>query len=317
MIFKHGIVMDIDTLIDNFVLVNYSSEISRRNVKYYLKWLKRYLEANNKNLSELTPRDILDFRGWISKQKGRHGKYLSAKSIRQLLSLIKVFFAFLETYGYNNPFRGLPSYVIKKIFPREKTEKVPREFTDYELELIFNTMKKRNSMKNANKDAYLVCLLAYATGARLNEILSINAEDIFVKDNDVFIIIRKGKGEKERIAIVGCPGKSDIIKRLNKEVRDLLLRKKRKVKNGPIFRDAKKLRKIVQMYLYRLSKKMKKRIYIHAFRSNWGIKALQEGIPLEYISFQLGHKYTETTEKYYARVKDITFFSVITRFIQQ
>ncbi|MHA1589761.1 MAG: tyrosine-type recombinase/integrase [Candidatus Njordarchaeales archaeon] len=299
---------ELDALINDFVTINYSTKVARENVKYYLVWLKRFLVENNLRFDELKPADIIRFRTWLSTKKGRHGRPLAPKTIRQLLSLVKSFYDFLETIGYYNPFKDLPTAARKKITPRTKSEKVPREFSDEELEMIFSYLR------TANSDVYLACLIAFATGARLQEVLNLKAEDVVIKDSGVYVIIRAGKGLKERVSIVGVPSRtvdgkeiSKVISKLNEEARKKLIERVKEVGKGYLFGDElrrKRVRKNIQQTLYRLSKKLGIELHFHNFRSNWGAKALAAGVPLEYVSRQLGHAYTSTTERYYARVKD-------------
>lgn len=299
---------ELDNLIEDFVSINYSTEVARANVKYYLVWLKRFLAHIGKNFDEVTHQDIIRFRRWIGQQKGRNNKPLSAKTIRQLLSFIKSFYDFLESLGYSNPFKDIPPVMRKKLNPRVKSEKVPREFTDEELEKIFDYLKERN------KDVLLACLISFATGARLNEVLNLRAEDVVEREGKLLIVIRAGKGLRERVSIVGVPARngngkifSKVIQELNELARQMLIDRVKKVKRGFLFGDElrrKRVRKNIQQTLYRLSKKLAMEVHFHNFRSNWGAKALFAGVPLEYVSHQLGHKYTSTTEKYYARVKD-------------
>lgn len=300
---------ELDALIDDFVTVNYSTPVARKNVKYYLVWLKRFLAKFNKNFDELKPIDIIRFRRWIGEQKNKNGKPLAPKTIRQLLSFVKSFYDFIESYGYPNPFKEIPASTRKKMNPPVKSEKVPREFSDKELEVIFDTLRN-----GKNRDVYLACLISFATGARLNEVLNIKAEDVIYRDGKLLIIIRAGKGFRERISIVGVPARngngkvlSQVLVKLNELAQKELLERVRKVKRGYIFGDATKrarVRKNIQQTLFRLSRRLGFEVHFHNFRSNWGAKALSAGVPLEYVSHQLGHKYTSTTEKYYARVKD-------------
>jgi len=315
---------ELDELIEDFVLVNYSTEVARKNVKYYMIWFKRFLIEYKKDFKSLKPADIIRFRRWIGEQIGRNGKPLSPKTIRQLLSFIKAFYDFLEglnsgTLEYNNPFKDLPPLTRKKLAPRVKTEKVPREFSDEEIERIFQYLRERN------RDVYLACLIAYATGARLQEVLNLKAEDVIVKNSTILIIIRAGKGLRERVSIVGVPAKnskgeimSETLIKWNEEAKRVLLERVKKIKKGYLFGDESKrnrVRKNIQQTLYRLSKRLGIDVHFHDFRSNWGAKALAAKVPLEYVSAQLGHKYTSTTERYYARVKDeyvIEFISELT-----
>ncbi len=306
---------ELRTLIEEFLIVNYQTEVSRKNVGYLLRWLERFLIENGKSLDDLKPMDMVSFRRWLSEKNNRHGKKLALKSIKQVMSLTKSFLEFTESYGYKNPFKELPPKIQKRLSPRGKVNKVPREFSDEELEVIFNNLKEKNS------DIYTACLIAYSTGARLNEVLNLKAEEIIEKNDNLLIIIRSGKGLKERMAIVGVPYKdpsgrvlSSTLKKLNDEAKKMILKKKVKVKKGYLFGDKdsrRKLRMNIQQTLYRLGKKTGVKVHFHEFRSNWGAKALAARVPLEYVSKQLGHAHTSTTEDYYAQVKDEFVISYI------
>ncbi len=305
---------ELDTLIEEFVIVNYQTDFSKVNVSYLLRWFKRYLLEHNKSLSDLKPMDIVNFRRWLSEKDNRHGKKLSLKSIKQIMSLTKTFLEFAESFGYNNPYKELPPKIQKRLSPRGKTHKVPREFSDEELKIIFGELQKKNP------DVYLACLIAYATGARLNEVVNLKAEEIIEKNGNLLIIIRSGKGLKERVAIVGVPYKDkdgNILSETLKELNEIAIKKIKEkaalVKKGYLFGDEsarKRLRMNIQQTLYRIGKRTGVKVHFHEFRSNWGAKALAARVPLEYVSKQLGHAHTSTTEDYYAQVKDefvITF----------
>lgn len=311
---------DIDALMQEFLIVNYQTDFSRSSVGYLLRWLKRFLNATGKRLDNLKPMDIVSFRRWLSESRNRHGRNLSLKSIKQIISITKAFFEFIEGYGFKNPFKELPPKIQKRISPRGKVNKVPREFTDEELEKIFS------KLRDGNNDVYLACLIGYATGARLNEVLNLRAEDIIEKNGDLLIVIRSGKGLKERISIVGVPYKdgdgrilSETLRKLNEEARKAILDRLKKVKRGYIFGDEdyrRRLRMNIQQTLYRLRKKIGVKVHFHEFRSNWGAKALAARVPLEYVSRQLGHAHTSTTEDYYAQVKDEFVISFVSKLLK-
>lgn len=298
----------IDELIDQFVEVNYDTETSKRNAKYRLVWLKRYLEEIDKGIRELNKKDIIAFKPWLNKQKGRHGKELKASYKSMVISTIKCMFEFLETLDIQNPFKEIPQRVLKRLKPKAKKDKVPREFESAEIVKVFQWLKER-----ADKDAYLACLISFATGTRLAETLKIKSKNIRRRDGHTIIFIRHAKGFRERACMVGVPVKkpngkisSRKIKKLNKEAEEKILERKKST-NGYIFGNAderRKLRYRIQKDLQRFSNETGIDMHFHSFRANWGAKALRARIPLEYVSKQLGHKTTKTTEQYYARVKD-------------
>lgn len=298
----------IDDLIDQFVEVNYDTETSKRNAKYRLVWLKRYLDDIDKSIRELTKQDIIAFKPWLNKQKGRHGDKLKASYKSMIISTIKCMFEFLETLDIQNPFKEIPQRVLKRLKPKTKKDKVPREFEGREIVNVFQWLEER-----ADKDAYLACLISFATGTRLAETLKIKSKNIRRRDGHTIIFIRHAKGFRERACMVGIPVKkpngeisSRKIKKLNKEAEEKILERK-ETTNGFIFGnedERRKLRYRIQKDLQRFSKETGIDMHFHSFRANWGAKALRARIPLEYVSKQLGHKTTKTTEQYYARVKD-------------
>ncbi|MGQ4891833.1 MAG: tyrosine-type recombinase/integrase [Candidatus Njordarchaeia archaeon] len=306
---------ELKALIEEFLIVNYQTEFSKVNVGYLLRWFERYLIEHNKTLDNLKPMDIVNFRRWLSEKENRHGRRLALKSIKQVMSLTKTFLEFAESFGYKNPYKELPPKIQKRLSPRGKVNKVPREFSDEELEKIFSNLREKNP------NVYLACLIAYSTGARLNEVVNLRAEDVIERKGRLLIIIRRGKGLKERVAIVGVPYKdpsgnvlSETLKRLNEEANKEIKKKVKEVKKGYLFGDEKqrkRLRMNIQQTLYRIGKRTGTKVHFHEFRSNWGAKALAARVPLEYVSKQLGHAHTSTTEDYYAQVKDDLVFSYV------
>lgn len=298
----------LDDLIEQFVELNYDTEASKENARCRLVWLKRYLKDIGKDITEMGKKEIIAFKPWIKKQKGRHGKQLKASYIRMIISTIKCMFEFLETLDIDNPFKEIPSRVLKRLKPEAKKDRVPRELSSEEIKKIFDWLQDR-----ADEDAYLACLISFATGTRLAETLKIKAKNIRNREGHVVIFIRHAKGFRERACILGVPVKkpngvvsSKVIKRLNEEVKRKVLEKK-KAAEGYLFGDEmerRRLRYRIQKDLQRLSNEEDIDIHFHSFRANYGAKALRARIPLEYVSKQLGHKTTKTTETYYARVKD-------------
>lgn len=300
--------MDIEDLIDQFVEVNYETEASKKNARARLVWLKRYLQEKGKDITEINKKDIIAFKPWINKQKGRHGKKLKASYKSMIISTIKCMFEFLETLDIHNPFKEIPKRVLKRLKPEGKKDKVPREYSAEEIRKVFQWLQER-----VDKDARLACLISFATGTRLAETLKIKAKHIREKEGHVVLLIRHAKGFRERACMVGVPAEkpdgeisSKILKELNRKAEQALLERKEKV-DGYIFGDEderRKLRYRIQKDLQRFSNEKNIDIHFHSFRANWGAKALRARIPLEYVSKQLGHKTTSTTENYYARVKD-------------
>jgi integrase/recombinase XerD len=142
----------------------------------------------------------------------------------------------------------------------------------------------------ADKSRLIVKLL-YSSGLRVSECLNLRIEDIDL--NDKIIIVKQGKGKKDRLTIVSA----DLVKDLT----DFTSRNK--VSSGLIFVNnigeklsVRNVQKIVALAARRAG--IKKRVTPHKLRHSFATHLLESGVSIRVIQELLGHSNLQTTQIY-------------------
>lgn len=134
----------------------------------------------------------------------------------------------------------------------------------------------------------LIIKFLYSTGLRLSELINLRREDIDVKEKK--IIVRNGKGRKDRITTVGESVKDD-----------LLTYYARAEFNTPyVFEgwNGKYSKKSVQKILEKQGGHINKKVMPHMLRHSFATHLLEAGVDIRYIQRLLGHANVNTTEVY-------------------
>jgi len=154
---------------------------------------------------------------------------------------------------------------------------------------IMENIKPPKLDKKNPKHKILISLML-SSGLRVSEAVSVKMDDI--NFNDKTLIVRSGKGNKDRITIVS--------EKLLEDIKAYL--EKRKDKNPYLFfiRDTHVTIKLAQKIIKQAARNanLSKRIYCHALRSTFATNLLNNGVNLRYIRALLGHANLSTTEIY-------------------
>jgi integrase/recombinase XerC len=143
----------------------------------------------------------------------------------------------------------------------------------------------------------LILELFYATGVRISELIQIQLNDIRLEENIIHIL---GKGNKERIVMIGSEAKSTLLKYLevlNKKINNekgFLFPPIRKSKNNTIA--PKTVFNIVKKYLKIVSDDEK--LSPHSLRHTFATHMLNNGADLMAIKDMLGHNSLSSTQIY-------------------
>jgi len=166
-------------------------------------------------------------------------------------------------------------------------------FTEEEIKQILAVV---SDDKYGIRDRAMVELF-YSTGLRRSELASLDVADVDFRTRE--ILIRKGKGEKERIVPVGE-------KALEVLREYLVIRKKFLGRNrdcGALFLTSRGRRPVPDKLSRRICLLKEKAGIIskglaHAFRHSFATHTLANGAPLEAIRRMLGHAQLSTTQMY-------------------
>ncbi len=293
----------------------------------YLEHFKKYLE-NEKNASEHTVsaylEDIIQFAGfmnsggaatgcvWQNVDKFDARRFLvefqkngsSPATTRRKLASMRAFYRFLlrEDYVTVNPFAGLRG-------PKKKSD-LPDILSVEEVERLvgapLNMMARleRNGQRLASDKEYAflrdaaVLEALYSTGARVSELAGLRMADVDMLSEVALI---RGKGKKERMALLGRPAYKAIRKMLSKA--ENIWGAHSPGGSEPVFRNlkggrltARSVERIMKKYL--AEAQLDSAVSPHVLRHSFATHLLDRGADLRSVQELLGHASLSTTQIY-------------------
>ena len=210
---------------------------------------------------------------------------LDARSISRAVSSLKTFFGFLVSEGIidENPALNVKSPKFIK--------KLPSALTVEEVEKLLNATD--TATWEGVRDRAMLELL-YASGLRVSELVNLKREDINIDEG--FIVVRSGKGGKDRLTLMGESSKTWLLKYLELSLDRL--------QTSPYFfitrRNKFFTRQGVWLKLKEYAAKagITKQVYPHILRHSFATHMLEGGADLRAIQALLGHSSITTTEIY-------------------
>lgn len=251
------------------------------NVKYYLK----YLESEHiKDISQADKGLIRKYQQHLYSQTK-----LSLRSQSGYLTSLIDFYRYLERAGLiiYNPATiiELPKY--NRCLPRNilNQKQITKLFNAIDLDYELGLRERA------------ICELFYSCGIRTSELLNLELNDIDLGNKQ--IMIRQGKGSKDRVVPIGEIARGYLEEYLdNWRVR---IDTDGRIKALFISKNGRKLRRgqISRMFIkYRRKIGIEYPIGAHTLRHACATHMLQKGAPIRYIQELLGHAYLDTTQIY-------------------
>lgn len=247
---------------NELILRNYSNY----TIKTYIYNNVSFLNYINKNPFKVNFEDVNKYIFYLLKVKK-----LKATSVRIAIKSIKFFFL------------NVMNRDVFKFVNYPKIEKrLPQVLSRNEILIIANSI---NNIKHK-----LIILLAYSSGLRLNEIRNLKIKDINL--NNITILVRNGKGNKDRLTIFS----KALIKMISvfiikKNTEDYLFHN---YNNKPL--STRTFQKIFEKAL--LKSGIKKKASFHSLRHSFATHCMENGVAIRYIQKLLGHKRLSTTAIY-------------------
>jgi len=245
----------------------------------YIKQIKAYLEENKMKYVKIKKENIVEYLDYL---KGLDKK---ASTISRHLASIRLFYQYLfkNKIVKEEPTREISSPKIEK--------KAPTILSSQEVTLLLE-QPNGEDLKSVRDKAMLE--IAYATGMRVTEIISLNMEDI---DLDASSVVCKN-GNKQRIIPLGklslkalqeyITVRASIIKNENEKALFVNMNGKRLTRQG--------FWKIIKFYKEQAN--ITKEITPHVLRHSFATHLLQNGADLKSIQTMLGHSDISSTQVY-------------------
>ncbi|HOW17183.1 MAG TPA: site-specific tyrosine recombinase XerD [bacterium] len=210
---------------------------------------------------------------------------LEPRSIARSVSALKTFFAFLlrESFIKDDPCVNLKSPRFAK--------NLPSALSVQEIDLIFNSVDL-DTWEGVRDRAMLELL--YASGLRVSELTGLKKDDVNLEQG--FIVVRAGKGGKDRMTLMGESAKKYVLMYLEKSLDRL--------QNNEYFFITRRNKNFTRQGLWLKIKEyaqkagVEKKVYPHIFRHSFATHMLEGGADLRAIQTLLGHSSITTTEVY-------------------
>lgn len=250
--------------------------------------IREFLEFTNKNFKNIKEEDVLKYYEYLKQRPNKitgSGTLKPNTIIQNILSITGFYEMLFELKKLPN----LPQINIQ--YPKNYENDFVREIVTQE--------EIKNLYETADLKEKVILNLAYGCGLRVAELVAVNKEDLYLKEN--LLIVPKGKFSKRRIIPITEKVKKEIefFLSIEAEVRHPI--KQHLISNAKGDR--------MQEWTYNstlksLLKKIKvseeriKKISIHSLRHSIATHLLENGMELEKVRDFLGHSQLETTEIY-------------------
>ena len=262
----------------------------RDSLKLFLQFVAgKKADPSQLTLEQLTNDRVLAFLKHL--ETGRHNQ-ASTRNVR--LSAIHCFFRYT---GANHPEHlALAQRILGIPFKRTAL----REIQHLELSEIQSILAGIDRSRRDGRRDHVLLSFMFNTGARVGEVVSLQARDLLL-DPPASVCLR-GKGNKER----RCPLWTETARalRLHLEECQIALHEARSVflnhRGQPLTRFGVRLilQKHVRKTALRVASLRSKRLHPHSMRHSTAVHLLRSGVDLSTIANWLGHVSVTTTNRY-------------------
>ncbi|MGH7166182.1 MAG: tyrosine recombinase XerC [Nitrospiraceae bacterium] len=266
---------------------------SRETIRGYQSDLRQFLSfARTLRPADAVPPapneiDAMVVRGYLAWLDRRREK---KSSLARKLAALRSFYRFLNRDGRAS---GNPASEVRT--PKQ-ARPLPRVLTKDDADALMECPEGTGVLSKRDR-AILETL--YSTGARVSELVSMNMEDLNVKDG---LVRLQGKGRKERIVPIGAVA-VEALREYRAALLPLAISPQLSANPAmPVFRSnrggrltARSVARIVEKHSRHLAGGP---ISPHALRHSFATHLLDEGADLRAIQEMLGHASLATTQKY-------------------
>ena len=186
-----------DHLADFFNYVTIEKGLAANTVTAYKSDLERffhYLSINNLSLEKINSEDLTMYVAWLRGMGNTEFKIGESSIARNVIGLRSYFSYLAKEHKYYDPTANFKPPKIPKRLPKALS-----------IEQIISILNIAGDDQISIRDRAILELL-YSTGARVSELINLNAVDIATttSDDQVSTTVKlKGKGGKERVVPIG------------------------------------------------------------------------------------------------------------------
>jgi len=264
------------TFTEEYLLWSGRSESTRRSYRSHLSCFADYLEDSKNGQAYTDEVTLQDIEGYLLYL--RTGRGLSPKSIGNHVACLKSFFKYAQRSGMtgDNP--------ASLVTTPKSSRRLPVFLDPEEVERLVNEIER--------PPVRVAALTMYYTGLRVGEVTNLTLDDVDLGRGQ--LIVRSGKGDKDRVVPLGDKIREILRRYLEYERPDL---------GNRIFFPAKKGR-LCTNYVTRVIGNaaircgIGKNVSSHTLRHSFATNLYRRGVGLKEIGSLLGHANLMATEIY-------------------
>jgi len=267
----------VEQILDDFKNYMIKNQKSQNTIKNYMLHIKEYMiwfqDTYGKVFKNLYRENILDYKSYLVNVKKYRGKNLNAKTINAKLSSIGLFNKFLIEEKIQKDIVIKDDDMIKI----QTSYANPAEINKSDVENF-----RQRILEAGDKRLYaIVTLLSYA-GLRISEALNVKLEDLSLDAKE--LIIRKGKGKKQRVVYLN----SKIVNAIKEYI------KIRDSESEYLF-SSRESDRVDRSVINKQFKKYSSKITPHQLRHFFCTNALENGFAVHEVANLAGHSSIQTT----------------------
>ena len=266
-----------EQILDDFKNYMIKNQKSQNTIKNYMLHIKEdmiwFQDTYGKGFKNLYRENILDYKSYLVNIKKYRGKNLNAKTINAKLSSIGLFNKFLIEEKIQKDIVIKDDDMIKI----QTSYANPAEINKSDVENF-----RQRILEAGDKRLYaIVTLLSYA-GLRISEALNVKLEDLSLDAKE--LIIRKGKGKKQRVVYLN----SKIVNAIKEYL------KVRHSESEYLF-SSRESDRVDRSVINKQFKKYSNKITPHQLRHFFCTNALESGFAVHEVANLAGHSSIQTT----------------------
>jgi integrase/recombinase XerD len=250
----------------------------RRDLKKFFKW------SAGRPVKSLTINDLADYAAWLHREK------LAPASIGRHLVSLKVFFRYLQLEGV------LEENLAELLGSQKLWERVPMVLSPGQIDRLLRMPTPRDRLWRRDR---AILELLYATGCRASEISNLILPDLHMGQRHC---ICRGKGDKQRIVMLGSQAIDAVQDYLEEERHELIARAGGATSEWVLLSyRGKRLRRerIWELFKrYALRAEISPDVSPHTLRHSFATHMLSGGADLRQVQEMLGHASIQTTQIY-------------------
>jgi site-specific recombinase XerD len=265
----------------------------KKNALIFIEWINR----KNILLEEVTTKDCIRYRYYLSRKKKKDGAPLCIETIHNRLKAGKALFRYLVEQGEcpGNPFEEIK-------YPRIPEHYSRNVLNEAQMGNLLNYIKyfdKEPTVRDRIRryKFHVIAEFLYATGLRINEAASLVPENIDTDQRFVYVI--DGKGSKSRVAFLTGYA-ADVLKVYLSYGREKTLGKYERLWGHTLFGShPERLMSVVNQELRKCCLELGLPVISsHGFRHSLGTHLHRAGCNIRYIQAIMGHESIAATQVY-------------------